>query len=126
MNRYMTSLKGRAASNPQKIVLPESGDLRILQAADRILADGLAIPVLIGKGQDIQELALRYQLDLEGAELIYPKDHASFDRFAKVICADAAGIGDDHTKKAGAFYGRPFILVPFWSLPEKRPVWLLD
>lgn len=83
MNRYMTSLKGRAASNPQKIVLPESGDLRILQAADRILADGLAIPVLIGKRQDIQELALRYQLDLEGAELIYPKDHASFDRFAK-------------------------------------------
>ena len=80
MNRYMTSLKGRAASNPQKIVLPESGDLRILQAADRILADGLAIPVLIGKRQDIQELALRYQLDLEGAELIYPKDHASLPK----------------------------------------------
>ena len=48
MNRYMTSLKRRAASKPQKIVLPESDDLRMLQAADRILADGLAIPVLIG------------------------------------------------------------------------------
>ena len=68
MNRYMTSLKRRAASKPQKIVLPESDDLRMLQAADRILADGLAIPVLIGKRQDIQELAFRYQLDLEGAE----------------------------------------------------------
>ena len=83
MNRYMTSLKRRAASKPQKIVLPESGDLRMLQAADRILADGLAVPVLIGKRQDIQELAFRYQLDLEGAELIYPKEHTHFESFAK-------------------------------------------
>lgn len=50
MNRYMTSLKG-GQLQIHKIVLPESGDLRILQAADRILADGLAIPVLIGKGR---------------------------------------------------------------------------
>ena len=83
MNRYMTSLKRRAASKTQKIVLPESGDLRMLQAADRILADGLAVPVLIGKRQDIQELAFRYQLDLEGAELIYPKEHTHFESFAK-------------------------------------------
>lgn len=83
MSRYITSLKQRAASKPQKIVLPESGDLRILQAADRVLAENLAIPVLIGKRQDIRELALRYQLDLEGAEMIYPKDHRDFDRFAK-------------------------------------------
>ena len=73
MSRYITSLKQQAAQKPQRIVLPESDDIRILQAADRVLAEQLAIPVLLGKEGDIQELASRYQLDLEGAEVIYPK-----------------------------------------------------
>ena len=68
----------------------------MLQAADRILADGLAIPVLIGKRQDIQELAFRYQLDLEGAELIYPKYHKDFEGFAKEYARMRRAFGNDY------------------------------
>lgn len=49
MSRYITSLKQQAAQKPQRIVLPESDDIRILQAADRVLAEQLAIPVLWGR-----------------------------------------------------------------------------
>ena len=82
MSRYITSLKQQAAQKPQRIVLPESDDIRILQAADRVLAEQLAIPVLLGK-EDIQELASRYQLDLEGAEVIYPKKYPGLESLAQ-------------------------------------------
>ncbi len=83
MSRYITSLKQQAAQKPQRIVLPESDDIRILQAADRVLAEQLAIPVLLGKEGDIQELASRYQLDLEGAEVIYPKKYPGLESLAQ-------------------------------------------
>ncbi len=82
MSRYITSLKERAAAVPQKIVLPESDDIRILQAADRVLAEGLAVPVLLGKEGNIQEMASRYQLDLDGVAVIYPKKCPDLGYFA--------------------------------------------
>ena len=83
MSRYITSLKQKAAKQPQRIVLPESDDIRILQAADRVLAEQLATPILLGKEGDIHELASRYQLDLEGAEVIYPKKYPALESLAQ-------------------------------------------
>ena len=38
----------RAAANPQRIVLADAGDARAAEAADRLRADGLAEPIVMG------------------------------------------------------------------------------
>lgn len=101
MSRYITSLKQQAARKPQKIVLPESDDVRILQAADRVLAEHLAVPVLLGKERDIQELASRYQLDLDGAEVIYPKKYRMLEDLAQTYAdkRKAAGMTLEESRR---------------------------
>ena len=101
MSRYITSLKQQAAQKPQRIVLPESDDIRILQAADRVLAEQLAIPVLLGKDGDIQELASRYQLDLEGADVIYPKKYPALESLAQLYAdkRKAAGMTLEESRR---------------------------
>ena len=47
----------RAQSNPQRIVLPESTEIRILKAADIVLKDKIARIILIGDKQEILSLA---------------------------------------------------------------------
>lgn len=47
-------LAAKAAEHPQKLVLPESTEPRTLQAADQILARGLAEVILLGKKEEIE------------------------------------------------------------------------
>ena len=47
----------RAKSNPQKIVFPESEDPRILQAAHRLVSEGIARPLLLGSGETVEQAA---------------------------------------------------------------------
>ncbi|MGI5975610.1 MAG: phosphate acetyltransferase [Paludibacter sp.] len=60
----------RAQSNPQRIVLPESTEIRILKAADIVLKDKIARIILIGDKQEILSLAKKENLN--------HIDHASF------------------------------------------------
>ena len=47
----------RAQSNPQRIVLPESTEIRTLKAADIVLKDKIAKIILIGDRQKFLSLA---------------------------------------------------------------------
>ncbi len=47
----------RAKANKQRIVLPEGLEPRTLQAADRIIADGIAHIILLGNPAEIQAKA---------------------------------------------------------------------
>ena len=53
----MKEIVARAAANKQRIVLPEGTEPRTLQAADRLLADGVANLVLIGEPAAIRLLS---------------------------------------------------------------------
>lgn len=50
-------LSAKAAAHPQKLVLPESTEPRTLQAADQIIARGLANVVFLGKRHEIEAKA---------------------------------------------------------------------
>ena len=50
-------LVARARADKQRIVLPEGTEERTIQAADRILADGVADLILIGNPAEIAKLA---------------------------------------------------------------------
>ncbi len=79
-------IKENARKNKQRIVLPESYEERTLKAADRILQDGTAEIILLGKPQDIQKQAASLGLKNIGkATLIDPLTNEKRETYAKMM-----------------------------------------
>ena len=55
---FIESNKARAKGNKKTIVLPETGDMRTLEAAHKILEDDIANVVLIGDKSAIKKKAI--------------------------------------------------------------------
>jgi len=79
------SLFERARENKQKIVLPESEDVRILKAADIVLKLGIVDVVLLGSKEEIAHQASLLSLDLSKAEIIDPKTSELKEGFASKL-----------------------------------------
>ncbi|MDF2841996.1 MAG: pta [Herbinix sp.] len=69
---FIDGIKDRAKQNMKTIVLPETEDRRTLEAASRILAEGVANIVLIGNEDEIAKKA--EGLDLSKATIIDPNN----------------------------------------------------
>ncbi|OKY52370.1 phosphate acetyltransferase [Megasphaera cerevisiae] len=82
MSRFINNLKRRVSKDLKKIVLPESNSRRVLQAAERVQAEGFARPILVGKPQELVEVASECQIDLDGIEIIDPKTYPMIDEFS--------------------------------------------
>ena len=79
-------IKENARKNIQRIILPESYEERTLKAADRVLQDGTAEIILLGKPQDIQKQAASLGLKNIGkATLIDPLTNEKRDTYAKMM-----------------------------------------
>ena len=51
--KFIEQLKERAKQNKKKIVLPETSDMRTIEAAGKVLAEGIADIILVGDKEDI-------------------------------------------------------------------------
>jgi phosphate acetyltransferase len=79
-------IKENARKNKQRIVLPESYEERTLKAADRVLQDGTAEIILLGKPQDIQKQAASLGLkNISRATLIDPLTNEKRETYAKMM-----------------------------------------
>ena len=67
---FIDAIKERAKQNKKKIVLPETSDRRTLEAASKILGEGIADIVLVGNADSIKKEA--EGLDLTGAQIVDP------------------------------------------------------
>jgi len=56
---------------------------RILRACQNLLDEGIAKPILIGDEKRIAEVAKEYELDLDGAEIIDPRESSQLSEYAK-------------------------------------------
>ena len=65
----MRLLMNKAKRDPRRILFPEGGQPKILQAAQILLDQGIAIPVLMGDEARIRATASDLDLDLEGVEI---------------------------------------------------------
>ena len=81
--RFTEDLKSRVAKAQKKIVLPETNSRRVLKAAERVLADGFAKIVLIGKLDKIKKDASKFQIDLTGVEVIDPETYYRMDELCQ-------------------------------------------
>ena len=67
---FIESIKERAKQNKKRIVLPETMDRRVLEAAEKIIKEDIADIILIGKEEEIAENSKG--LDISGAKIINP------------------------------------------------------
>lgn len=82
---FIQSIKDKAKANLKTIVLPETGDLRTLEAAHIALKEGIAKIILIGDSIEIQHRAKASQLNLESAIFIDPRSYDALDSYVELL-----------------------------------------
>jgi malate dehydrogenase (oxaloacetate-decarboxylating)(NADP+) len=75
----------QARRKPKRIVFPEGHAKTVLRAAQELLDEETAIPVLIGNPEIIRERAAESHCPLEGAEIVNSEDSEWLDEFASEI-----------------------------------------
>ena len=68
----MRGLIDRARKRPMKVVLTDGYNERVIRAAQEIVEEGIAAPVLIGREVKVNKIAELHGLDLEGVEIVHP------------------------------------------------------
>ena len=79
---FIEEIKDKARKDLKSIVLPETDDLRVLQATERIIKEGFSNVILIGKEENIKKLAIDNNLDIEGAKIIEPAKSEKYEEYA--------------------------------------------
>ena len=75
-----------AKKTPKKIVLPESTDERLLQAAQLATQEGIAKIILLGKSEEVKKKAGELKINLSGVEIVDPLNFKKFDSYVKEYC----------------------------------------
>ena len=82
---FIQSIKEKARANLKTIVLPETQDLRTLEAAHTALKEGIAKIILIGDEKEIKQRAQEKQLDLSGASFINPVSCDALESYVELF-----------------------------------------
>ena len=77
----MDQIKAKAKADKKRILLPEGTEERTVQAAAKIVAEGLADVTLLGKPEAIAEVAARFSVDLAGVTLLDPEASPDLPRY---------------------------------------------
>lgn len=80
---FLQNIKERAQNDKKTIVLPETGDMRTLNAAHTILEEKLANLILIGNKEEI--LAKSEGLNLSEAQIVDPANFAEMEAYVNKL-----------------------------------------
>ncbi|HHV72276.1 MAG TPA: phosphate acetyltransferase [Clostridia bacterium] len=79
----INQIKEKARSNPQRIILAEGTEERIIKATEIILREQLAKIILLGNPDAIKKVALEVGADITGATIIDPANSEKRELYAK-------------------------------------------
>lgn len=82
---FIDLMKEKARQDKQTIVLPESKDKRTLIAAAKIIEEGTADLVMIGKEEKILDGAGWLEVDLTGLKVVDPDEDPNFGHYAETL-----------------------------------------
>jgi phosphate acetyltransferase len=77
-------LKSRARTNPQRIVLPEGEDPRVVTAAAAVTREGFAKITLLGRKQIIESVAADLRVALTGIAIIDPAASPRLETYTQI------------------------------------------
>jgi phosphate acetyltransferase len=80
----MAGIRERAKRQVKTVVLPEGSEERTLQAAQVVLREGIAKPILLGPEDEVKDRARRLGLRLEGVPIVDPRTSEKRGQFARL------------------------------------------
>lgn len=88
---FVGRVADRLAGQPSQVVLPEGNADRIVAAASRAAALGVARPVLLGAPAEVASVAEHDGVELTGVEVVDPGAGARLEEFTHEFCAANPG-----------------------------------
>lgn len=103
-------IKNKARANIKTIVLPEGDEPRTVKAAEDIVKEKLATPILLGNPQKIAEVAKAQGANIAGIKIIDPSASEKTAEYTKTLyeLRKAKGVTEEDAKKLVAdpmYYG---------------------
>src|ERR1700726_906942 len=77
-------LKSRARANPQRLILPEGEDSRVVAAAASVTREGFAKITLLGRKQIIESVAADLRVPLNGIAITDPATSPRLDAYTQI------------------------------------------
>ncbi len=79
-SKLMRSLTNKAKQNPKRVVFAEADHYKILKAAQQVIDEGIAKPILLGNADKIKKLIEEHNLSLPDITIIDPRSASEEDR----------------------------------------------
>jgi malate dehydrogenase (oxaloacetate-decarboxylating)(NADP+) len=79
----MRGLAARAAREPKRVVFPEGEDPKVLRAAQILVDEGIAIPILLGRRERVRASAEELGISLDGITVEEPVVSLNRERYAQ-------------------------------------------
>ncbi len=81
----MRGIINKAKRNPKRIVFPEGNQERIVKAAQILIDEKIAEPILIGDKKYIKETAEEHHINLEEIEIINPETYEQLPQYVEEL-----------------------------------------
>ena len=82
---FINSIKDRARKELKTIILPETEDVRVLQAAEKVVKEGFSNIILIGNENKTLKLAKENNINIEGAKIVDPSKSEKYDEYVNTF-----------------------------------------
>ena len=82
---FIDSIKNKAKQDLKTIILTESEDIRVLEAAERIKKEGFANVILIGNREDTTKLANSNGINISGIQIDNPVKSNKYEEYANAF-----------------------------------------
>jgi malate dehydrogenase (oxaloacetate-decarboxylating)(NADP+) len=87
-SKLISAIRSKAQSDPKRVVFAEAEDFKILKAAQTVIHQGIAEPILLGNRQKIKKMIRENNLDLEEVPILDPFGEEEADlrnEFARIL-----------------------------------------
>ena len=98
---FIDGLKDKAKQSVKTIILTESEDKRVLEAAQKVKKEGFANIILIGNEEEANKLAKENNIDISGIPVINPETSDKFEEYANAFyeLRKAKGMTEDKARE---------------------------
>ncbi len=98
---FIDGLKDKAKQSIKTIILTESEDKRVLEAAQKVKKQGFANIILIGNEDEANKLAKANNINIEGIPVINPETSDKFEEYANAFyeLRKAKGMTEDKARE---------------------------
>lgn len=80
---FINNIIQKAKKDIQNIVLPESTDIRILNAASKVVEEKIANIILIGDKEEIEKIAIREKINIKNIKIVEPKNSDKYEIYVE-------------------------------------------